>query len=89
MAFRADRDGAIHIMRREGVLIGYPGELRTMNLTAADIGTLGFSNLKRELAARGVTTATVPAPTTGPELHDLRTRLVDELNAPGFWWRVY
>ena len=81
IAFRADRDGAIHIMRREGVLSGYPGELGTMNLTAADVGTLGLSDLKRELAARGVTTA---APTMGPEPH-LRTRLIMELSSSGFY----
>jgi len=81
IAFRADRDGAIHIMRRKGVLIGYPGELGTVNLTAADVETLGLSDLKRELAARGVTTA---APTMGPESH-LRTRLIMELSSSGFY----
>ena len=77
IAFRADRDGAIHIMGRAGVLIGYPGELGTVGLTAADVETLGVSDLKRELAARGVKTT---APTTDPELlRRLRTRLIDEI----------
>ena len=53
LAFRADRDGAIHIMERKGVLIGYPGELGTVGLTAEDTKTLGLSDLKKELAARG------------------------------------
>ena len=53
IAFRADRDGAIHIMERKGVLIGYPGELGTVGLTAEDTKTLGLSDLKKELAARG------------------------------------
>ena len=77
IAFRADRDGAIHIMGRAGVLIGYPGELGTVGLTAADVETLGVSDLKKELAARGVKTT---APTTDPELlRRLRTRLIDEI----------
>ena len=80
IAFRADRDGAIHIMERAAVLIGYPGELGTVNLTAADVETLGVSDLKKEMAARDVTTT---APTTDPEL--LRTRLIDELRAPSLW----
>ena len=103
MAFRADRvprhvgtglgaspiggDGAIFIMGRAGVLIGYPGELGTVNLTAADVETLGVSDLKKELAGRGV--KTTAAPTTGPELQDLRKRLIDELRAPGFFGWVY
>ena len=56
IAFRSDWDGAIHIISRTGVLIGHPGELGTVNLTAADVETLGVSDLKRELAARGATT---------------------------------
>ena len=80
MAFRADRDGVIHIIGRAGVLVGYPGELGTVNLTAADVETLGVSDLKKEMAARDVTTT---APTTDPEL--LRTRLIDELRAPSLW----
>ena len=87
IAFRADRDGMIHMMERRGVLIGFPGELGTVNLTAADVETLGVSDLKKELAARGVTTTA--APTTGPELQDLRKRLIDELRAPGFFGWVY
>ena len=59
---------------RAGVLIGYPGELGTVGLTEADVETLGVSDLKKELAARGVKTT---APTTDPEL--LRTRLIDEI----------
>ena len=78
MAFRADRDGVIHIIGRAGVLVGYPGELGTVNLTAADVETLGVSDLKKELAARGVA-----APTTDPEL--LRTRLTDELRSSSLW----
>ena len=74
IAFRADRDSAIHIIGRPGVLIGYPGELGTVGLTAADVETLGVSDLKRELAARGVKTT---APTTDPAL--LRTRLIDKI----------
>ena len=70
MAFRADRDGKIHIIGRIGVLIGYPGELGTVSLTAADVETLGVSDLKKELAARGLRT-------TGGELQ-LRTRLTDD-----------
>ena len=104
MAFRADRvprhvegrgptgpirdgDGAIFVMGRAGVLIGYPGELGTVGLTAADVETLGVSDLKKELAGRGV--KTTAAPTTGPELQDLRKRLIDELRAPGFFGWVY
>ena len=71
MAFQADRDGVIHIIGRAGVLVGYPGELGTVNLTAADVETLGVSDLKKELAARGLRT-------TGGELQ-LRTRLIDEI----------
>ena len=71
LAFRADRDGAIHIISRTGVLIGHPGELGTVNLTAADVETLGVSDLKKELAARGETT-------TGGEFQ-LKTRLTDYL----------
>ena len=56
IAFRADRDGAIHIIGRTAVLMGYPGELGTVNLTAADVETLGVSELKKELAARGLKT---------------------------------
>ena len=78
MAFRADRDGVIHIIGRAGVLVGYPGELGTVNLTAADVETLGVSDLNKELAARGVA-----APTTDPEL--LRTRLTDELRSSSLW----
>jgi len=73
-----DGDGAIFIFGRAGVLIGYPGELGTVNLTAADVETLGVSDLKKELAARGVA-----APTTDPEL--LRTRLTDELRSSSLW----
>ena len=73
IAFRADRDGTIHIMRRTGVLIGHPGELGTLNLTAADVETLGVSDVKKELAARGLRT-------TGGELQ-LRTRLTDYFGA--------
>ena len=69
IAFRADRDGMINIISRIGVLIGYPGELGTVNLTAADVETLGVSDLKKELAARGLRT-------TGGELQ-LRTRLTE------------
>ena len=50
-------------------LIGHPGELGTVNLTAADVETLGVSDLKKELAARGLRT-------TGGELQ-LRTRLTE------------
>ena len=42
-----------------------------MNLTAADVETLGVSDLKKELAARGLRT-------TGEELQ-LQTRLTDYL----------
>ena len=63
---------------RAGPLVGYPGELGTVNLTAADVETLGVSDLKKELAARGVA-----APTTDPEL--LRTRLTDELRSSSLW----
>ena len=51
-----------------------------MGLTAADVETLGVSDLKKEMAARGVTTT---APTTDPEL--LRTRLTDELRSSSLW----
>jgi len=60
-------------MRRTGVLIGHPGELGTLNLTAADVETLGVSDVKKELAARGLRT-------TGGELQ-LRTRLTDYFGA--------
>ena len=72
IAYRADRDGAIHMIGRTGVLMGYPGELGTVNLTAADLETLGVSDLKKELAARGLST-------TGGELQ-LRTRLTEYLH---------
>ena len=72
MAFRADRDGEIHIIGRAGVLVGYPGELGTVNLTAADVETLGVSDLKKELAARGLRT-------TGEELQ-LQTRLTTKFD---------
>ena len=36
--------------------MGYPGELGTVNMTAADVETLGVSELKKELAARGLKT---------------------------------
>ena len=62
-----------------GVLIGHPGELGTLNLTAADVGTLGVSDLKKELAARGVRT-------TGGELQ-LRTRLTEYLQVD--IWRPF
>ena len=61
-----------HIISRTGVLIGHPGELGTVNLTAADVETLGVSDLKKELAARGETT-------TGGEFQ-LKTRLTDYLH---------
>ena len=71
IAFRADKNGKIHIISRIGVLIGYPGELGTVNLTAADVEMLGVSELKKELDARGVRT-------TGQESQD-RTNLTDFL----------
>ena len=90
MAFRADRvprhvgtglgaspiggDGAIFIMGRAGVLIGYPGELGTVNLTAADVETLGVSDLKKELAARGLKTSGLKAV--------LKARLLEALGLP-------
>ena len=50
---------------------GLPGELVTVNLTSADVETLGDAELKKELAARGLKT-------TGREAgleHRLRARL--------------
>ncbi len=72
MAFRADRDGKIHIIGRIGVLIGYPGELGTVELTVEDAETLGASDLKTELVARGLRT-------TGRESQD-RTNLTEYLH---------
>ena len=72
MAFRADRDGKIHIIGRIGVLIGYPGEIGTVELTVEDAETLGASDLKTELAARGLRT-------TGRESQD-RTNLTEYLH---------
>ena len=74
MAFRADRDGVIHIIGRAGVLVGYPGELGTVNLTAADVETLGVSDLKKELAARGLKTSGLKAV--------LKARLLEALGLP-------
>ena len=53
VAFRADRNGAVYIIGRSGVLAGLPGELGTAPLTASQVETLGVAELQKELAARG------------------------------------
>ena len=78
IAFRADRNGMIHMMERRGVLIGFPGELGTVNLTAADVETLGVSDLKVELEARGVK-ATVPESGAEVYLKNLLWRVLHRL----------
>ena len=68
VAFRADRNGAVHVIGRSGVLVGYPGELGTATLTAPKVDALGVAELRQELAARAV------QDTTGTEAV-LRARL--------------
>ena len=68
----------IHLMERRGVLIGFPGELGTVNLTAADVETLGVSDLKVELEARGVK-ATVPESGAEVYLKNLLWRVLHRL----------
>ena len=53
LPFRADRNGAVYIIGRSGVLAGLPGELGTAPLTASQVETLGVAELQKELAARG------------------------------------
>ena len=53
VAFRADRNGAVYIIGRSGVLAGLPGELGTAPLAASQVETLGVAELQKELAARG------------------------------------
>ena len=78
VAFRADRDGVIHLMVREGVLVGYPGELGTVSLTEEQVETLGVPDLKVELEARGVK-ATVPESGAEVYLKNLLWRVLHRL----------
>ena len=75
MAFRADRNGAVHVIGRSGVLVGFPGELGTATLTASKVDALGVAELRKELAARAV------QDTTGTEAV-LRGRLKAWLRNP-------
>ena len=75
MAIRADRNGAVHVIGRSGVLVGYPGELGTATLTASQVDALGVAELRKELAARAV------QDTTGTEAV-LRGRLKAWLRNP-------
>jgi len=75
VAIRADRNGAVHVIGRSGVLVGYPGELGTATLTASKVDALGVAELRKELAARAV------QDTTGTEAV-LRGRLKAWLRNP-------
>ena len=75
VAFRADRNGAVHVIGRSGVLVGFPGELGTATLTASKVGALAVAELRKELAARAV------QDTTGTEAV-LRGRLKSWLRNP-------
>ena len=75
VAIRADRNGAVHVIGRSGVLVGYPGELGTATLTASKVDALGVAELRNELAARAV------QDTTGTEAV-LRGRLKAWLRNP-------
>ena len=75
VAFRADRNGAVHVIGRSGVLVGFPGELGTATLTAPKVDALGVAELRQELAARAV------QDTTGTEAV-LRGRLKAWLRNP-------
>ena len=75
VAIRADRNGAVHVIGRSGVLVGFPGELGTSTLTASKVDALGVAELRRELAARAV------QDTTGTEAV-LRGRLKSWLRNP-------
>ena len=75
VAIRADRNGAVHVIGRSGVLVGFPGELGTATLTASKVDALGVAELRKELAARAV------RDTTGTEAV-LRRRLKAWLRNP-------
>ncbi len=75
VAIRADRNGAVHVIGRSGVLVGFPGELGTSTLTASKVDALGVAELRKELAARAV------QDTTGTEAV-LRGRLKSWLRNP-------
>ena len=75
VAIRADRNGAVHVIGRSGVLVGFPGELGTATLTASKVDALGVAELRKELAARAV------QDTTGTEAV-LRGRLKAWLRNP-------
>ena len=75
VAIRADRNGAVHVIGRSGVLVGFPGELGTATLTASKVDALGVAALRKELAARAV------QDTTGTEAV-LRGRLKAWLRNP-------
>jgi len=75
VAIRADRNGAVHVIGRSGVLVGFPGELGTATLTASKVDALGVAELRKELAARAV------QDTTGTEAV-LRGRLKSWLRNP-------
>ena len=75
VAIRADRNGAVHVIGRSGVLVGFPGELGTATLTASKVDALGVAELRKELAARAV------QDTTGTEAF-LRGRLKAWLRNP-------
>ena len=75
VAFRADRNGAVHVIGRSGVLVGFPGELGTATLTASKVDALAVAELRKELAARAV------QDTTGTEAV-LRGRLKAWLRNP-------
>ena len=75
VAIRADRNGAVHVIGRSGVLVGFPGELGTATLAASKVDALGVAELRKELAARAV------QDTTGTEAV-LRGRLKAWLRNP-------
>ena len=75
VAIRADRNGAVHVIGRSGVLVGFPGELGTATLTASKVDALAVAELRKELAARAV------QDTTGTEAV-LRGRLKAWLRNP-------
>jgi len=71
VAFRADRTDGIYCLGRRGVVVGYPGEFSPLALTPAQVKTFRVSELKRQLAGRGLSTEGLKA--------DLKERLLEAL----------
>jgi hypothetical protein len=71
VAFRANRNDRIYILGRRGVVVGYLGEFSSAMPTPAQVERFSVSELKSQLAGRGLSTA-------GPKA-TLKQRLLEAL----------